>query len=875
MKSEASALSMRSIACCAAAICLLQVGMTSARAQRLPANVMPTHYSLSFTPDLNAATFSGHETIRIDIKEATDAITLNAIELTFQHVEIGYGDSQTESGSVSLDALKQQATLSFPKTIPAGSATLSITFNGTLNGKLRGFYLSKTTRRNYAVTQFESTDARRAFPCFDEPALKATFEISLTIDDGDTAISNMPIATDRPGPQPGKHTVNFEKTPKMSTYLVAFLVGDFKCQREEQDGVQIGVCSAPDKTSLTPFAMDIAKSTLHYYETYFGIHYPLKKLDLVAIPDFEAGAMENFGAITFREVELLVDPATASPYNKIQVAVAITHEMAHQWFGDLVTMQWWDNVWLNEGFATWISYKPLAAAHPEWNIPEVVAAEKESALNFDAQPTTRAIRADADTPEEIEQLFDSIAYDKASDVLRMVENDLGEETFRKGVQAYLAAHLYGNATAEDFWNAQATVSHKPVDKIMESLVTQAGEPILNFAAPSAGNVVVSQSRFLLDPRIKPDPAERWTLPVCFRTIGGAQDCKLLQPDTKSLPISAGEIFFANAGGEGYYRTAYTPSQYTDLVANAEMSLTPSERIVLAGDEWALVRANKATVGDFLNLVAALKTEPNAEVLSVVLGGLNTLIDQVTSDDEERDALARWIRSSFMPQYVKLGPAVPGESSNTRELRASLFSLIAFRGNDAAISDEAHHIADQFLAYPRSIDPNLGQAALAVAAVHGDAAFFEKLQGIYETSTDPVQREGALSLLPQFEDPALLERALDYAISSKVRNQDTAFLLAIGLRIPGNRDRTWKFIKTHWQQVHAQLTTESGSVLVTYTGSFCAAQARDDVKSFFAGHPVAAAGAALQHALEHVDGCMELRELQEPNLKTWLAAQDLN
>ncbi len=458
-----------------APLCALPLisGSDHARAQRLPTTVIPTHYNLKFAPDLKAATFTGDESIDVNIAAPTKSITLNAIEINFESVTI-IPNGPEQTGTVSLDADKQQATFAFPNTIPAGNATIKIHYTGILNNELRGFYLSKTARRNYAVTQFEATDARRAFPCFDEPAFKATFDISLVIDAADTAISNTAIAADTPGPGTGKHTLVFGTTPKMSTYLVAFLVGDFQCTSGRQDNVDIRVCATPDKVALTPFALDVAGFALRYYDDYFGIHYPLKKLDLIGVPDFEAGAMENFGAITFRETDLLVDPRTASIAAQRNAALDVTHEMAHQWFGDLVTMQWWDNVWLNEGFATWMENKPVAAMHPEWNIPEVVAGDEQDTLNIDAQPTTRAIRAKADTPEEIDQMFDGIAYGKASDVLLMVENYLGEETFRKGVHAYLSAHEYGNATAEDFWNAQSATSHKPVDKIMESFVAQQG-----------------------------------------------------------------------------------------------------------------------------------------------------------------------------------------------------------------------------------------------------------------------------------------------------------------------------------------------------------------------------------------------------------------
>jgi aminopeptidase N/puromycin-sensitive aminopeptidase len=842
----------------------------AARAQRLPSTVVPTHYTLKLTPDLKTASFSGVESIDVNISQPTRSITLNAIEIAFQSVTI-YPNGPRQTGTVSLDPEKQQATFTFPNMVLAGNATIKIRYTGILNNELRGFYLSKTARRNYAVTQFEATDARRAFPCFDEPAFKAAFDISLVIDAGDTAISNTPIVADTPGPGINRHTLEFATTPKMSTYLVAFLVGDFQCTGGQQDGVDLRVCSTPDKVALTPYALGIAKYVLHYYDGYFGIHYPLKKLDLIGIPDFEAGAMENFGAITFRETDLLLDPKTAPVADKEYVALVIAHEMAHQWFGDLVTMQWWDNIWLNEGFATWMENKPVAAMHPEWDIPQVVAGDEQGTLNVDAQPTTRAIRAKAETPAEIDQMFDSIAYGKASDVLLMVENYLGEETFRKGVHAYLAEHEYGNATAQDFWNAQTAVSRKPVDKIMESLVAQPGEPILSFGTPADGTVSVAQKRFFLSPGVEPNAEQKWTLPVCFKTAE-APDCELVRPETAGLKVPPASLFFADAGGKGYYRSAYAPAQYAALVAHAESGLTPPERISLIGDEWAQMRAGKATVGDYLNLAAALKSDPNADVLSNAFENVGVVADRVASTKEERDALAAWIRRTFAPEYVKLGSPAPGDSPNTRELRARLFSLLADRGNDADLIAQARKIADRYLSNPASVDPTLGQAALQVAAENGDAALFDRMEDVYKTSKDPDLQETALRLLVVFDNPALLERALKYSVSSDVRNQDAAIQFTIGLEIPENRDATWNFIKTHWGQVQAELTTDLGADLVSATGSFCTAEARDDVKSFFTAHPVPASDVALKHALERIDGCIELRRLQEPNLKTWLASQ---
>lgn len=810
---------------------LFLASSSALHAQRLPQTVEPEHYKLTLTPDLKAATFSGVEFIDVNLAEPADHITLNAAEIAYESVSVTVGGKE-QKAAVSLDKEKEQATLAFASALPAGKATLAIHYTGILNNELRGFYLSKTAKRNYAVTQFESTDARRAFPSFDEPAFKATFDISLVVDAGDTAISNGEIISDTSGPVTGKHTLTFATTPKMSTYLVAFLVGDFQCTTGESDGVRIRSCATPDKVTLTPYSVDIAKYALHYYNSYFGIPYPLKKLDLIALPDFEAGAMENFGAITFRETALLIDPRAASVNAKKEVALIIAHEMAHQWFGDLVTMQWWDNLWLNEGFATWMENKPVAAMHPDWNIERAVADEEERTLSLDALPTSRAIRARAETPDEINQMFDGISYGKASDVLLMVENYLGEETFREGVHNYLAAHLYANATAEDFWGTQTATSHKPVDKIMESLVAQPGAPILAFGAPVNGAVTVQQRRFYLSPSVVPDPEQKWTLPVCFKMPGASEDCQLLTPENATLKAPTSGLFFGNAGGKGYYRSAYRPSEYAALVAQVETGLTPAERISLIGDEWAQVRANKTPIGAYLDLTAAVKSDAGAEVVGAALGGVDATYDRVAASAEERDALAVWIRSTFAPQYAKLGPPTDTDSANTRELRAELLGLLGFYGKDPAVLTQANEIAVKYLANPGSVDATLGQTALAVAAHNGDAKLFDRLQQIYESSTNPEYQENALRLQSQFENPALLNRALDYAVSGKVRNQDAIIQFVIALSIDKDREQAWEYIQNNWDKVQAQFTTGMGAHLVSSTGSFCTAEARTSAKHFF-------------------------------------------
>ncbi|HEY1767317.1 MAG TPA: M1 family metallopeptidase [Terracidiphilus sp.] len=840
-------------------------------AQRLPESVHPEHYQLTLVPDLKDATFTGSEKIDVLLDQAMDSITLNAAEIKFQSVTTRLNGKEVKA-DVSEDTTKEQVTFNFNRTLPAGRLTLSIEYSGILNGQLRGFYLSKTAKRNYAVTQFEPTDARRAFPSFDEPAFKATFDVSLVVDKGDTAISNTNIVSDTPGPIVGEHTIRFATTPKMSTYLVAFLVGDFQCTSGSSDGIPIRACATPDKVQYTKFAVSAAEFVLHYYDTYFGIKYPMPKLDMIALPDFEAGAMENFGAITYRETDLLIDANTASVGAKKNVALVVAHEMAHQWFGDMVTMQWWNNIWLNEGFATWMENKPVAAWHPEWNIPQDVAVGLNRTLNLDAQRTTRTIRAKADTPDEINEMFDGITYGKAGAMLLMVENYEGEETFRKGVHNYLSAHMYGNATAEDFWNAQTEVSHKPVDKIMESFVEQPGEPILHFENPQQGSVAASQQRFFLSPSVKAPAAQSWSVPVCFKAEGSSSDCEVFSGADGSLKTPTAPLFFANAGGKGYYRSSYADDAYNKIVAHVEDGLTPEERISLLGDQWAQVRADKVPVSSYLNLAAAVKDDSSSEVVGTALGDVRTISQQIASTPEEHEALAAWVRKNFKPALERLGPSAPGDSPEKKELRATLFLSLGEVGKDPDVIAQARTIAEKYLADQSSVDGTLAQPALNIAAVNGDAAFFDQLQKVAEASPNPDLQEAALHLLAYFKEPALERRAFDYAVSGKVRNQDSPIFLLGMLRGAETRDLAWQLIQQNWDKVNAQMTTMMGAYLVSGSGSFCSAEKRDEVVSFYTTHKVHAAQRALSRARDQVNDCIELRSSQEPKLQEWIAAQ---
>jgi aminopeptidase N/puromycin-sensitive aminopeptidase len=840
-----------------------------AEAQRLPGGVRPEHYSLRITPDLKAATFSGKETIDVVLDAPSKSITLNAAEIGFISVQaiIGSGDTVSQTATVTQDAAKEQATFSFVQELPAGRVRLAIEYKGILNDKLRGFYLSKTKTRRYGVTQFESTDARRAFPSFDEPALKATFDVTLVVDAGDTAISNMTVVSDMAGPVEAKHTIQFATTPRMSTYLVAWLVGDFKCSDGKADGVAIRTCATPDKVKLTRFALDSAKETLRDYDKYFGIKYPLAKLDLVAIPDFEAGAMENYGCITFRETALLVDKRDGALSAKKEVAETVAHEMAHLWFGDLVTPAWWDDLWLNEGFATWMETKEAARLHPKWGFDEDAAVEMDRTMNADAGRTTRPIRARVETPAEIEESFDDIAYGKAGAVIAMVENWVGEETFRKGVQAYLAEHTDANATAEDFWNAQARVSGLPVDKVMQSFVEQPGVPLVRIADTASGGVPASESQFFLSALSKKSVVQHWTIPVCFK--GGS--CQLLDgysPGARALLTDPSTKFiYANASDKGYYRTEYSADQLAEIVGLAETGLTVPERIGLLGDRWALMRAGEGSVGEILDLALAVKADPNARVIESALGKIRAIDAQIATDDD-RERLNAVVRREFGAVYAAMGKGGRHDSDDREELRETLFEALG-RAGDPAVLAEAASVTQALFAGQRSADTPLADAAVALTVAKGDAAMYEKLLRVAQTASDPDLKEEALRTLTRFQRPELVERTLQLALSDEVRSQDSWTLIALLLARRQTQDVAWAFVQQHWAEIERKATANSRVRIVEATGSFCTVKLRDEVTSFFATHPVASTERTLAKSIDSIDDCVNLHVAQEPKLLQWL------
>jgi aminopeptidase N len=842
-------------------------------AQRLPRTVSPEHYQLTVGPDLVAARFSGEETIRVRLLEPTRSITMNAAEIEFHDVTITAG-GQTHKAAVALDPKTEQVTLDVPSTLAAGPATIRITYSGTLNDDLRGLYLSKANNRRYAVTQLEATDARRMFPSFDEPEFKATFAVTAIVDAADRVISNGAILSDTPGP-PGKHTVTFETTPLMSTYLVALAVGDFECNEGRADTVPVRICSTPDKKHLTSLALEFATQVVQYFNRYYSVKYPFKKLDIVAVPDFAAGAMENTAAIFYRETLLLAEPHASVSVRK-QIASVLAHEIAHQWFGNLVTMKWWDDIWLNEGFATWAQSKPMKEWKPEWHGELDEARDNQTAMALDVLRSTRPIRADASTPAEISELFDPIAYEKGAAVVRMLESWIGEAEFRRAVNAYVDRFKYSNARAEDFWGTLAKVTGKPVDRVMPTFVDQPGVPLVNVSISctnGAATIALSQERYTVtgaaNPRGSTEPV--WQIPVCLRLPDGKTKCDLLDHQSEVVPVDRCPAWvMANAGARGYYRTAASPEIVRRMAADVG-KLQPAERIAMLADEWALVRAGRHEIGTYLDFASGLKGERSAAVVDTLVSTLENIRTELTTE-HTRARFDAWVSRLLSPALAEIGwTPTAGEPDDTRAFRAAIVGALG-KARDRAVLAKARALIDQELDKPASVDPTLLNVIVNLAATEGDGALYDTYLARARAATDPAERYLFLYGLASFSDPALVRRTMDLALGTDVRSQDTKLLVRAMLVADAPRGLAWDLLRARWDEVQNKTGEFVGNtVIVGALAAFCDPAPLEQVKTFFAAHDVPDAERTLQQSIERIESCVSFAEAQRGKLATWLDA----
>ena len=849
---------MKKQLCCAASL-FVSIALSAAR---LPTNVIPNHYAITITPNLADETFSGEETIDVDVKESVSSITMNAVGFSYHDVSVTSG-GKTVTANVAESAANETITLTTAEPLAVGPASIHIGFDAPLNKQLRGLYVSRTPSRKYAVTQFEAVDARRAFPSFDEPAMKATFDITLIVDKGDTAISNSPIASDTPVSDT-KHRIQFATTARMSTYLVALLVGDFQCVEGGVDGIPIRVCSTPGRQQTGAFALEAAQSVVHFYNGYFGIKYPFQKLDLISFPDFEAGAMENAGAITFRETALLIDPGASIGQRK-GVAGVVAHEIAHQWFGDLVTMKWWDDIWLNEGFATFMTAKPLVAWHPEWNTKLDTVAGTVGSLGLDSQRATRPIRTPAETRQEIDQLFDGIAYGKAAAVLRMIEQWLGEDAFRDGIRAYLTKYSWSNAAAEDFWGTMAASSKRPVDAVMKSFVDQLGAPLIHTSdACKNGTRDVALQQERLTQRGQ-EVAETWSVPVCPK--GGL--CSLVSQAAAQVTVpGCDHTLFVNRNGNGYFVTDYSATERAALLTHLS-ELNAAERIAFRGNEALLVNLLRRDVGDYIALLQATPRPAERTLVEGITGSLYGLNRQLINDTN-RAQWQRAVRVLLRGYAPPVWTAPAGESDEARSSRTAVLEDLGLLGADPQVIAGARELTDRFLNDPTSVDRTIANGALTIAANFGDAALFDRLMSLYQKSDNPALKQTYLFALTDFRDPALISRAIDFAFSGNVRAQDLPGFLATLIFNPFGRTQAWTAVKNHWADLQRDVPTALGAFTGS-VGSFCDVAAKKDIEDFFATHQAGSGSRNLRRSLEGIDRCIAFRAAQQASFDRAIAA----
>ncbi|MFN8052369.1 MAG: M1 family aminopeptidase [Acidimicrobiales bacterium] len=826
-------------------------------AHRLNRDVIPSAYRLSLGTDIGAGTFSGTVTVTAEVAVATAEIVCNAVGLTVHEATVTAGD-RVLTATTRLDEATERLFLDVGEELAPGPITIDLSFDGELGSQLVGFYASNFTvddePHQMAVTQFEAPYARRAFPCWDEPEFKATFTISLTCDTGLTAVSNGPeIARTEvdAGPDGTTRTrFDFAETMPMSTYLVAWVIGELETSETVRGGsTDIRVIHRPGQGHLTSFALECAAHAVGWFEEYYGIAYPGAKLDLVAVPDFAFGAMENLGCVTFRENLLLIDPERSNRSEQERAATVIEHEIAHMWFGDLVTMQWWNGIWLNEAFATFMEFCCADDFRPEWEIWTSFGLSKSQAFETDALAHTRPIEFEVVTPADAEAMFDILTYEKGASVLRMFERWAGADAFREGVRRYLSRHAYGNTDTPDLWSALAEATGADVSAMMNTWILQGGHPLVSVRAEGS-TLVLDQCRFEFAGGDPVEPAT-WLVPVRLMGVAGGtpfeRTLMLSEASTTVELDGAVDWVDVNAGFTGFYRSQYSPELRAALHAVVG-DLSSLDRYALVDDAWALLLAGRIELeelADTLRAVASVEAEPSVwRRIAGVVAGVASF-----ATDADRDALAEFVTGLIGERLLPGDRVAPDSTSVDRDLRSVLFRLGGTIGRIAWVIDEARTL---FAGLPESIsgDPELSAAVLDVVAANGTEADFEALLAMFRDASTPQEELRALSALAQFPDESLTLRLCEMC-ATEVRTQNAPFTLAQAMGNPQGGAATWRFVSSRWDELVARFPSSTIIRMASGVRAFSEPGTAADVLAFFADHPVPQATLTLEQILERV------------------------
>jgi puromycin-sensitive aminopeptidase len=838
---------------------------------RLPRHVIPTRYEIRLEPDLDKALFHGRETITVTVVQPTTAIVMNAAELSVSQAYVENDRKQRLDASIELDEVLQRCRLTLAQAVTPGIWRVVIAFHGILNDKLRGFYRStykdaSGTTQTMAATQFEATDARRAFPCWDEPDFKAVFATTLAVDPNLTAVSNTSVVS--ASTEGGKKVLRFADSIQMSTYLVAFVVGRLEATEPRLVGkTPIRLWTVPGKQPLTEFGHDIAAASLEFFERYYGIPYPGDKLDLLAIPDFASGAMENLGAITFRETALLVDPRAGTHGELERVADVVSHENAHMWFGDLVTMSWWNGLWLNEAFATFMELLAVDAWKPEWKRWDTFGVARAVAFSVDGLWSTRPIEYPVRAPKDADAMFDVLTYEKGASVLRMLEQHIGPDVFRDGVRDYLKAHAYSNADTKDLWVSLGKVAQQPVPELMDGWIFQPGYPLVSAQLAGDSEVILTQRRFAYLPRNEASE-QRWQVPVQIRieTDERTESRRLLLKDGEmrvALPRGTRRIL-SNEGGYGFYRVHYDALLLQRLIDGGLHRLAPTERFTLVSDAWATTLAGLMPLFDYLQFTRHFTQERDKNVWAVVLDSLSFLNRIVTAS--ERPALEAFARSLMAPAVQALGwTPRPDDSDLVRQLRGELIGAMGRLGNDPDIHKQAVAQYERHTHDPAAVDPNVVPALVTILAHTGGEVRYEEFSGRYRNAATPQEERRYLFSLAAFQSPALLARTLAHTIDGEIRTQDAPFVVSAALGNVYGREAAWKFVKTNWDEMDRLFPKQGLRRMCGGIANLATPELEQDVREFFISRKIDLGGKTLDQYLEQLRSAVAFRERVQSSL----------
>ena len=748
--------------------CLSVNASADAPAQRvvLPSGVVPTHYAIAVVPDAAHMSFTGSVQIDLDVKQATNTIQLNAADLVFSKVSLS---GVSETPSVSFDTTQETATLGFKSPVSVGHHVLSIDYTGKINEHPAGFfaldYDTPAGKKRALFTQFENSDARRFVPSWDEPGIKSTFTLTVTVPATDLPLSNMPIAKSEKLAG-GLVKVTFQQSPKMSSYLLFFGTGDFDRIHREVNGVDVGVVVQKGDAAKAQYALDVAAKILPYYEDYFDVKYPLPKLDLIGGPGQSQffGAMENWGAIFYFERDLVIDPKISTETDKRDVFQVIAHEMAHQWFGDLVTMAWWDNLWLNEGYASWMEYKPTDHFNPGWKIWLDSIGSKEGAMRVDARPGTHPIITPINDVLQASQAFDTITYSKGQAVIRMLEDYVGTDAFRDGVRAYIKKHAYGNTVTDDLWSELDKTAKQDISGIAHDFTLQAGVPLVRVTSTPKG-LHLTQDRFTADGSSK--PAATWHVPVTIASSTGAPLWHgiVSSGSPQDVAVAADAVAVLNPGQAGYYRTLYDATAF-GRIAGQFPKLKAADKLGLLNDSQALGFAGYEPMDDFMSLT----TKASPDLDPVVAGHLVNQLAALNFYYEglpTQAAFKAYGRKTVNPLFAKVGwDLKPGEDSNVTILRGELLGALS-EFDDPAVIAEADKRFAAYLKDQNSLSPDMRLTVLSIVADHADAATWEQLHGLAKAATSNLEKRQLYRLLASVHDKTLAQKALDLSLTDEI------------------------------------------------------------------------------------------------------------